>query len=718
MGIYNTFSYGDGTTYGQTSSIKLSVAPFDAIVLDSKKVSLTWVAPSGDFYALRLVRSQVGFSEHPEDGVVLFTDDASSVRPSFIDENLSVPLVDGKHAYYTAWVLLTDFTWMRIGSTRCLLPRLHEELAPDGTVLKGSTERFAHVLPKTYLTANGYSDVIDTNTDLYKFLSSMSLIVDEMYTNIENLTGLAFGEESTPEQAAVEAQSYGITVSPSVGMNTLKRLVRQAISNYQTKGTTPSLKTFSTALTGYASEVILSPNLLFNIQDSSFYKEVGDWKTTDYDSESNEWVATTGVTLTSVDTEDEGVEEPSPWALDTEWFGEVVTTGANDSISLGNLKPTLLGIPVTAGESYVLSFYAKLPTGTGTVIAKVTWFDRFGKIVGTPVTSSTTALTSTWQNIASEPLVAPLAEYETIDGATVRTTEPAIFAGISLSFSAAGTYCIDMIQLADSTDDRYEDFYEARCVEVFLHANKINHLYNSSFEELNDDDEIDGWTFGAPTTQVEASIDGVYHADYVAEMDTDGVADTTISSPLLTTTTTHTLGVGEFHTLSLYVRTTTGTTGNLNLALQFSDNVIEEVTDPVVTTFVATPTWQRVSVRALIPSYFTGRGVEGVETFAICSLYGDANDLVIQVDSAQLEQAYQPSDYFDGSLYTNGAFYSGDDPDTIDSNEDISFQYFNASSKLPTLNNELKNQLPYNTAHMITVGDFFLPTLNSWSLDA
>ena len=272
-----------------------------------------------------------------------------------------------------------------------------------------------------------------------------------------------------------------------------------------------------------------------------------------------------------------------------------------------------------------------------------------------------------------------------------------------------------MVQLVNVVEPLADEYTEARAVEVYLHPDKTNFLYNPSFETLNDANEIDGWTFAAPTTQVEATIDGIYHVEYVAEIDTDTVAATTSAAPLVSTTTTHGLPVGKFCTFSMYVRTTAGSTGTMNLGIILSDTLLDVELDVVSTSFIATTEWQRISVRTFIPAEFAGTDIDEVVSFATCILYGDSNDAVIQIDSAQLEDSYLPTDYFDGNLDAIGCFFSGDDPDTEES-EDISYLYYNASSKIPTLANQIKNYLPRNMAYTITLGDVNQRTLHSYGI--
>jgi hypothetical protein len=153
----------------------------------------------------------------------------------------------------------------------------------------------------------------------------------------------------------------------------------------------------------------------------------------------------------------------------------------------------------------------------------------------------------------------------------------------------------------------------------------------------------------------------------------------------------------------------------MNLGVIVSDTLLDVELDVVSTSFVATTDWQRISVRTFIPVEFYGVQADEVVTFVTCVLYGDADDAVIQIDSAQLEDSYLPTDYFDGNLDAIGGFFSGDDPATEES-EDISYLYYNASSKIPTLATQIKRYLPRNMAYTITLGDVNQRTLHSYGI--
>jgi len=173
MGVYNTFEYGlnSGITYGRASALQFSVEPFTAVATGPTSASVTWATPGGEYLGVRLLRNQQGYSEHYEDGVVLVNEVGSSSITSINDGDGSFPLTSGKEAYYSIWLLLPDFTWRLVGTANCLIPREHGEYAPDGTLLVSSTDKFASIIPRTYLaTGKTFLDEIDQSSDLYQFL--------------------------------------------------------------------------------------------------------------------------------------------------------------------------------------------------------------------------------------------------------------------------------------------------------------------------------------------------------------------------------------------------------------------------------------------------------------------------------------------------------------------------------------------------------------------
>ena len=614
MGIYNTFAYGTGVTYGSSTAAQFDASPFRAITTSFDTVDLSWSVPSGDYLALRVTRNQEGFSEHQEDGLVLFTDPFGDIRGKTQDTSTQYPLLGGKTAYYTIWLLMTDFSWRSIATASTLIPNPHPELAPDGTVLKESAVRFASLLPRTFLSSTGSAlDEVDTTSDLFAFVNAMSLINDELYTTLENLAGKEPGVDSTEQQALVEALQYGFEVTSSLSMLTMKRLVRQAISGYSNKGSDESIASFSSAMTGYGTEVKLSPNLMLTPQDSTFYQAANS------DGYIGNWVAgevTTEITAIDI-AEFPGqsiTPSPSLYMGDLNWIGEITTASTTGTVTLGMDSPILNGVPVTPGHTYSLQMQAKAVDAASSINISIAYYDRLGNQVGTatPGVSQTLTLADTWYGLETHTLYIP----QTV-GELNSTSETALlperikFVGFTITAtaptSAGSVFNVDAIQFADIYDSRYATYYEARSIETYLYPNKINYVYNPSFETLDVDENIDGWGFEVLATQVSATNTEVYHGEFVAELDTSdtGGNPTVYTAPLAHTVTAHALPSNKFYVFSIYVRTTSGTTNTMTLGLKFQDSTISSSTELFTSDFVANDVWQRVWVRGFLPTEYT-----------------------------------------------------------------------------------------------------------------
>jgi hypothetical protein len=136
MGIFNTFSYNDGTLYGSFSKLEFSVSPFTAVAITNSatysdvpnpKVELSWANPSGDIFGFRIIRNQEGFSETAEDGHKIYETFDPPLPPEtvFTDVSYSVPLTSGKYVYYTIWLLMADNTWYPSAACFTLIPKNH-----------------------------------------------------------------------------------------------------------------------------------------------------------------------------------------------------------------------------------------------------------------------------------------------------------------------------------------------------------------------------------------------------------------------------------------------------------------------------------------------------------------------------------------------------------------------------------------------------------------
>ena len=600
MGIYATFDYGEeDQRYGEAPRLAFSVAPFTASAIDYTSVQLNWAAPEGSISKIRLVRSQDGFPETEEDGVILWEwSDPSQPRiNSFEDSPTSsdLPLTSGRFAYYRVWLLQgTTNRWLIAGETYAIVPRAHDTVSNDGTVIVSTHQKFLDLIPRVFTSASQSPlDAVDESSDLSRFLRGFSFTLDEIMTLADNVLPEESGRFINPELIGLRAQNFGLEAESYLATQSQKRLIREATFMYANKGSRAAIETYAESLTGFAPTIVSSPNLLLSVQDSSFYKGLGNWQVT------GNAALTLEQTIVPVP---EAIEAE---AVDYAYTAKLVSTGASSIIN-GLMSPKMYGTPITAGTTYSLSTYVKRESSTSrTVTPVIYWHDFSGALIGTSVGSGTALSSTGWTKVSStatapgapstvtsysvtdttvELTVASTAgftvgdtllvfgvdgdvdgeweitaltptviSYEIIDSLTVSATavsgvvrtdaNPATFAVLEFRVSDSATVYFDMVQLATST---VTDYHEARAIEVFLNPSKTNELKNPSFNPLGDEE----WTVVAQDSDyvTPTTLTGGQYGEYMLRVDgtDDGLTSISANTDVVTT--------GKYYTFSIYAR--------------------------------------------------------------------------------------------------------------------------------------------------------------------
>ncbi len=677
MGIFNTFSYNDGTLYGSFSKLEFSVSPFTAVAItnsstytdvENPKVELSWSNPSGDVFGFRIIRNQEGFSETAEDGHKIYETFEPPLPPEtvFTDVGYSIPLSTGKYAYYTIWLLMADNTWYPAAASFTLIPKNHNMVTPDGVVLQSSEYKMAGLLPRAFTSQQKTPlDEIDRGSDLYHFLGGVAYTLDELLTYADLLAPSLHGGNNNPNFVMPFAYQLGLPFLPNVSLKTQKRLIREAAFISKNKGTVLGIGSFVEAITGFAPTVSTSPNLLLNAQESTFYNGVGRWKN-----------VSTNLTLTA--TVETGTPSGEEYAVDSSWSGKYSTLStAGTSWLLGYDNPRLEGIPVKAETEYTFSLYAK-GTGTGTTGLRVFFFDKDGEQISNyePTYEN---ITSTWTKYSYD----------------YTTPEYTAFIALQIALNSpqsSKNYYWDMVQVAETSDPRSADYHEARAAEIYLAPNKINWIHNPSFSELGVPSDYD-WVFNgaddisfvAPTT-----VPGILDSSHMVQVDV--LEDAELEFSVYTTP----VPTGRFYTFSVYAKTDSASE-TMDLVLSATNELLEPITidETAVSStseIVITDSWQRFSQTLFVPN-------TGINTLLYVTLTSPAaTGSSIFLDAAQLEQGYTTTDYFDGDYLKQGAYWNGTD------NSSVSFMYSGKSQKLGNLQNQLPSYLPMNTAYVVTLG--------------
>jgi hypothetical protein len=693
LGIYNKFSYNDGTVYGDATKLPYSAEPFTATALGTTYatsvingvsvstpvpiVQLTWSYPTAPVTApikgIRVVRNQEGYSENEEDGKVILEQFGTQIS-KFTDSDLSSPITYGKHAYYTIWILYAqttspaaaDVAWKLAGFTQVTIPKDHGVISPDGTQLATSTDKLMRLLPKVYTSGTGDSlGELDATTDLYKFLSAVAYTQDEITTNTDLLVKTFSGQEVNPNFVSPLAQQLGLPILPGLNMLTQKKLIRQAIRFYKNKGTLATIQEYTSTLTGYPTTTVVSPNILLSLQDSSFYKGVGSWT-----------ASGSGITLTS---DTSGGPTAEPYALDNVYVGKAVSTLTTGYIALGETSPLFTALPVFPNDSLSISFYLKASVASSAQVS-IDFYGYNNGLLHTLSLGSAFSVTTSWARTTYNFTV------PTVNGSSVPISP--YRAVVKVFLKTVATYYLDLAQVWYSSDTRGTSYHPARGVEIYLAPKKVNYLKNPSFANTN------SWTVSGFTGTL----------DFTNVTDVPGIVDgsNTLRVPsanpstFLMTSVSDVVPSGNYYTFSFYAKTSTGTmptTISLSVVDAASSTEVDFMAVPTTATF--TSTWVRYSTRMYISVYSGDVYLKAYVTGASSS----ATPLVdLYFDAAQLEQGYTATDFFSGDYTIRGAKW------TSTTSNSVSISYPNKATKLTQLKGTLTSFLPLNTAYLITTG--------------
>jgi hypothetical protein len=546
-------------------------------------------------------------------------------------------------------------------------------------------------------------DAVDENSDLSRFLKGFSFTLDEIMTLADNILPEESGRFINPELIGLRTQNFGLEPEAYIATQNQKRLIREAMYLYANKGTKNAIETYAESLTGFAPTVTSSPNLLLSMQDSSFYKGLGNWQVTG--SAALELEQTIIPVSDSVEAE----------AVDYGYTAQLTCVGPA-SIVNGLTYPKLHGVPVEAGTTYSLSGYVKRESGTGiTVTPVIYWHDYAGALISTSTGSAASLSGTNWLKVSSTATApgAPMdvTSYsvsgttatvtvsstagfavgdmiivfgvdEDVDGEfeilsltsttisytistslTVPSTpsegivrseaNPATYAVIEFKVSGTSTLYFDMIQLASSSVTTY---HEARAIELFLNPKKTNELTNPSFNPAGSSEWVETTSGGITSTK---AVTGVVTS-------------------------------GRYYTFSVYAALT-GATGaeTIKLRLNSYDSDAapgDEIADIHEIELPLTEELTRYSVTGFIASNPTPIYLEATIEAPTAT----------ELASAQLEASYRPTDYFDGdapasygAVWEDGAYVSR------------SHIYPNKTVKITRLAETLRNWVPINRPYII-----------------
>ena len=389
---------------------------------------------------------------------------------------------------------------------------------------------------------------------------------------------------------------------------------------------------------------------------------------------------------------------------------------------------------ITGGTGYTNGTYTGVTlttqSGTNPFISPVaTVVVSGGAVTNVTITNSGAGVDTTTVLTASSSVLGSGGLGFSVPVATVNPyTSGGTYAGITLSWSAAGTYYVDMVCLQSGSSVAYD---EARAIDVFLNPNKTNLIKNPSFETNFTDWTSTGFpTLSQSTDVTPLAYSGIYSGKIVASgawslksntsSVTTGVYYTTSafaksSSQLLITMNTRDSGGTIVDTYTAAVpgdvtTTITGASGATTITVGDATNVAigQSVngtgigsgavitglngtaatlsvpnSDNVSGTGTFTNPWERYIVTFPVPVSSTATTIE--------TIFSGTSATTAYIDCVQLEQSPVATEYFDGSLPSDfGAVWAGTAHDSY------SYVYFSKPSKVPRLARTINDWVPNN----------------------
>ncbi len=599
MARYGINYYG-ATNYGAFVKLAFSVEPMSVLVLDFTKVLIGWQTPRGDFSRIRLLRSQVGFPETAEDGIIIFDEFATEgtvSRAEYIDgeDNPSdVPLIPGRQTYYRVFLFTDQSVWRVAGSITAIVPSNHNVQTT-----------FMNSLPRVFTSSEqGSFGSVDTNSYLYNFMSGLTFSQEQFYTLLDLLKPRHTGIETPVELLPLEVASLGLTPEAGLPTKNRKRLIREANYLYARKGTKLALETYAESLTGFEPTITVSENLLLTVQDSTFYGGIGNW------------VASNAVLTSSTDQ----VPDSNTNQIDTTKTGKIVASNSGSMI-LGATNIVTKGVPVLPSTAYIVSCKLKSPASAGNITLSVRFYDKDGTATSAANTATAVAANNTWKSASK----------------TATSDANSSYAIITIAYSAAGTYYIDQVCMQAGSTVAYD---EARAIDMFLSPLKTNYIKNPSFEVNSTTWALNGATFTQDSSVPTYGYSGDYSGKFV------------VTNPW-SITTDYEIPVtpGKYYTASASIKALAALSANIKITFyDEADAIVETITQAIS----VTTSFANVTLTGLTDSTSDA-------AYAKVSFYGTTAGSIF-LDLIQFEQSQIATDYFDGSLPSDfGAVWEGTD---------------------------------------------------------
>lgn len=610
MTVYGSNFYGL-FKYGREALVDYDATPFIARPKNYGYIGLQWTPPSGTWTKLRLIRNPFGYPMTADDGDILL-DVSSSYSKYTYEDTGAVPnnagLIEGRTYYYSIFVLGEvdgQPKWFNAGIASSISVKNY-----------GTADLMYEYLPFMYklLNIRSASDGSgELNSDLYNFLRIFAFEHDLFKTQAEVVKNRYDILNLDGSLIPVMLNQFGLQYERELGIQQGRRMLQNASTIYLKKGSVAGVKDFINAFSGYNCYLAEPKNLMLNTDDSSFETGIGSWgnvanATIESISGSGESPAVTPYEIgTSPYNSQLGLLKVTPSSTsDVKFYCGDYTDPAAARVE---------GIPVTPGSTYSFTIYVRSKTSTKTIKTGIKWVKRSGAISSTTVTEvSSTSSTSAWVRTTAVTATAP--------GEAVWAIPYVVIA----SPTASQVHYFDAAQFEEGSSAT--TFIDARRIDAYLGANRINQIQNPSFETVTTNWTVAGGT-GSLSTSVPADIGGAKSLKVAAS----GTTATITSDNYITVTPS------DVHAFSAYVKGPA--TDSVKLKIEWFTSANSSISTSESSSVTLATSWSRASMTAVAPSNAAKAKVQ--------LSYTTANTHEVYADAVLFEVSSYVQPYFDGS---------------------------------------------------------------------
>ena len=484
MAIYSIDNYGSGF-YGRTIGASFTVPNFQARSIRGGRVHVTWETPGGAWTQFRLLRNFYGYSETPDDGVVLGEWEAGGLPLSLTDYGQPSADVDPtqytlppeQFVYYTVMLKPGADEWVQAGRVVALSHGRYDtsgmlyDYLPDYW-----RERDAETTTRFIDGAPDPSGVF--SAPLKRFLDLVGQEFDLIRTEYTSLLWLRDADRISGDLVGLLARDFGADLDDGeLGVTQSRRLARNITYLHKVKGTKPGIEGAVSAYTGYGAEASIGANLCFS---DSF----------------GHWSSGTPVFLL-VSSDD---------TTDTFEYGLRLkdSTSTKSAPTAFSLEDLYRAEPNTEYTFYIRSRLVSATGGTPRVLLRIEEYDETGALGDN---------TAAWVNTTTD-----------FAGGTVTMTTSATGVYLRLSVSAyGGDHLLTRPMLAQASAITDADWEPARRIDLNLAPLRQNLVDNPSFEV-----NLAGWDVENAT--LTRSTDAAVVNQYSARLVADGSADVVLTT--------------------------------------------------------------------------------------------------------------------------------------------------------------------------------------------